>query len=1078
MEEASAKYDLLLLTDATWSMQRYLAALRVSIPRIIAVSALTASFSRIGVLAYRDYTSKEKTEWSGWYGEDGDVSQDELYQFTRDLRPDHGNDWPEATKTGFAKAHSVMRSDAKTIVILYTDASPHMPWNTYINREREQDFLSSGGYGESSPLFVDWVSTVRTLQKGEKQAQVFAVIGSGDVDICTPYMFMCHETQGSCFEVDSPSSSHISALTMSIILAWLGVHKSGASSNLQVKLKEYQDTSEIDHVKDEADPTARPYFLSYDDTALRATVSQNIITRWVHEEELRVCINPRATPVQDFSKRYLTDERYRAVAVEHLGKIIEEDVSSMAINPVFGSLWRAVCNDRTNGSRDALITQFGSSVERIHDEEERCKMKVWLEESYDYKAEINSMISEVAQEDRYPCVFLDPTEDWSAPRDEEDDTSHDDQAGRPITSFTRDELLEIGRSCDYRILRRLGRVLTRLTYVASEDALPAHIKAMAEGETPQVPLALAQEKYKQQFWKILLHVVLPGTKLAARPAALLAALSIKMGMQPLMAVADAEMINWSKQWNNLDVPETWNTSCFSLILDADRSFETRRRAGEIHSDIPQDASFLSSDDRGLFERLVDYSMLKANMSTTIQARISWQPEKTKVPIGPLVTCHSCKYPRSVTVMAEGHICGICSCAENEFTEPATKQQVTHLNVSQDTTESTEATWVECAISTCRAQYIVYDTASLNVRPKCHYCRQEGKSPKSEGKPKAAPCVECTKCLSHIIWPPEYRPSAFSAAAFQCPACTSGRETIIAVDTTPAALAQENGTSWLLRNTSDKIPDPFGARSLFKTITAAGLADFTSKVEVLPPTTTTPLTHRGKPIRNVSAIQAALRHWISSRRAEAGTCSLCFAQLAKRALLGSACGRAGCRQPICAGCRGAWYGLNGRGRAINVAALSCPFCRRRPAARAVSGAAVALLGGLRAAVEEAGAWVYAWCDDCGLARRFAERVCAQGAPVPELRRWRCDECRAGGDVVAAAAAEMRIKDCPGCGTPTEKLGGCDHIQCVVPGCGAHWCFFCGLKVSEEEIYVHMSEEHGGWYGGLEAEEYESDIEEDY
>jgi hypothetical protein len=49
------------------------------------------------------------------------------------------------------------------------------------------------------------------------------------------------------------------------------------------------------------------------------------------------------------------------------------------------------------------------------------------------------------------------------------DTDEDDKA---ITSFRRDELLEIGRSCDYRILRRLGRVLTRLTYINSADEMP------------------------------------------------------------------------------------------------------------------------------------------------------------------------------------------------------------------------------------------------------------------------------------------------------------------------------------------------------------------------------------------------------------------------------------------------------------------------------------------------------------------------------------------------------------------------------------------------------------------------------
>jgi len=56
---SSKIYELLILVDATYSMGSYLESLRSSIPQFISVSALTASFSQIGVLAYRDYCSPE-----------------------------------------------------------------------------------------------------------------------------------------------------------------------------------------------------------------------------------------------------------------------------------------------------------------------------------------------------------------------------------------------------------------------------------------------------------------------------------------------------------------------------------------------------------------------------------------------------------------------------------------------------------------------------------------------------------------------------------------------------------------------------------------------------------------------------------------------------------------------------------------------------------------------------------------------------------------------------------------------------------------------------------------------------------
>lgn len=84
-------------------------------------------------------------------------------------------------------------------------------------------------------------------------------------------------------------------------------------------------------------------------------------------------------------------------------------------------------------------------------------------------------------------------------------------------------------------------------------------------------------------------------------------------------------------------------------------------------------------------------------------------------------------------------------------------------------------------------------------------------------------------------------------------------------------------------------------------------------------------------------------------------------------------------------------MNSRGRLINIAALSCPFCRRQPTPKTVSPFGLSQLGNLGTAAQVSGAWIYAWCDDCGFARRFVERVCVAGAP-PEVSGWSCDECK--------------------------------------------------------------------------------------
>ena len=47
----------------------------------------------------------------------------------------------------------------------------------------------------------------------------------------------------------------------------------------------------------------------------------------------------KATPVQDFAKRYAAgDNGYKKTAIVQLRSAIQDDVSAISLNPVFGSL--------------------------------------------------------------------------------------------------------------------------------------------------------------------------------------------------------------------------------------------------------------------------------------------------------------------------------------------------------------------------------------------------------------------------------------------------------------------------------------------------------------------------------------------------------------------------------------------------------------------------------------------------------------------------------------------------------------------------------------------------------------------
>ncbi|KAM5436981.1 hypothetical protein MferCBS31731_005634 [Microsporum ferrugineum] len=1093
------EHDLLIVVDATASMGYYLTSLNTSIPQIISISALTGCFSRIGLLAYRDYDHRaaQLLEWSGWLEESkatGTAGPD-ILALAKSLEPCGGGDVPEAAKTALARAYELMRSDAKTTLLFYTDAHPHVGVvdkqttsrrpvipNGSLEKQALSDPSSYGGFG---PHFVDWVSACTFLRKGEKAVQVFCLLApSMEWISCGHYNYLSTMTGGACMILKDSKSVTISRVTVDLLLSWMGVEPGSSASNkgseadALATLGRYKTVSNIKKLKDEFDPKAEQYFLTpsvhyntdpIHDNVARAPMTPDIAKRFLPKKDV---------PLTSFATAWTTDPAYQSLALKHLKKIIAFDVRAISVNPVFGSLWRTVCSDRSCDSRQELLDAFSSEVGKLDSAEDREDLKIWLEGSYDYTAEVLELIDSVPEEDRFPCVYLDPTLNFTL-----SGVDAESESGKPITALTRADLLEIGRSCDPSVLRRLGRTLTQLAYVETEAELPEHIANSSQDQVPKIPMALASKEHKRQFWRILLHLIVPGTMLAARTAALLAALSLRLGITPLTQVAEREALSFRNRWNDTETPETWAVPCLNLLINADKTYSKRQASLEAAPGSPgssqkKPATLLKPSDRELFERLVAYRMLEVNLDSALAAKVGWTPQKTTAPMGPTVICRFCKYPRSVSIMDRNDKCGLCAFAsQNEG-----YNDIIHIGVSKDDGPETSATWVECCVQTCRAQYVVYDVASLKVRAKCHYCRaQSTGSSDSRKKHLEAPWIECVKCLNRFIWPAEYRSSSLNASKFTCIPCDSGRETVVGVETTARKISVENSYSWLITDSQNPDVCPFTGRSLYHTISNVGSENFTSRMALFPATKKT-LTLKGKTIQNVPDLISTLQDLISRLQTIKEHCSLCFSAFRPDAL-SPACGRRGCVQRVCRDCLSGWYGLNSAGRILNTGALSCPFCRRLPSAKTLANYSMGVqaVANLAKALEEKGTWIYAWCVACSSAKRFMERECARGAP-PEVSDWACPDCvqqqeeielaritEAHEDEVAAAMREAimarkvsRIKPCPGCGVMTEKIAGCAHITCPVRKCQLEWCYFCGRHFQNTDIYEHLNREHGGIY----------------
>jgi hypothetical protein len=267
-------YDLLILVDATYSMSSYLESLRTTLPQVISISTLTDCFSRLGLLAYKDYCDRELLTWSGWLTPSETSTSDEkvdLLKSARDLYPMGGGDGPEATKTGLARAYELMRAEATTIVLLYTDAPPHTLANgsltdRFSNLGPERTALSKeDSYGGFGPSFTDWVSAAKTLRHGKKKAQVFSILEKDMGFVYAGfYNYLSTITGGACLYLNDSRPVSISKVTVEVMLAWMGAEKVGVDANVEFPafLTRYMDIQNIKNLKDENDPAASPFFFT------------------------------------------------------------------------------------------------------------------------------------------------------------------------------------------------------------------------------------------------------------------------------------------------------------------------------------------------------------------------------------------------------------------------------------------------------------------------------------------------------------------------------------------------------------------------------------------------------------------------------------------------------------------------------------------------------------------------------------------------------------------------------------------------------------------------------------------------
>ncbi|KAJ7445183.1 hypothetical protein B0H11DRAFT_2087723 [Mycena galericulata] len=975
VEEASRKetYDLLIVTDATASMGGYLGALRESIPEILALAKLSGAFSRLGVLAYKDYTDppNEIAAWSGW-------NAPNLRQFVHDLQATGGGDFPEAAKTALIRGLQAVNKKSQTLVLWYSDAPPHhASIQSYQNDAVEAKAFPPGA--------VDWVKLCNTARR--RNSTVFSFIPrSMESAFASFYVLLSETTGGICIASNSTDSTLISRLTLGVILQWMGC---GTSAMDDVLRKSSATLLRYAQSPLTANPKPSDELLGsrgYLPPARSASKSAQTALLQIIRTQLEVANIPTSTlNTESFNpgKRFAdpAESAFRDLVYESLRDIIQTNVACLTYNPVFGQLWRAVCKD-TGARKAELADLFSEYVGKVDGAEKKAVLRQWLEDSFDQTEEIERIIERHCANGPTPMVYLDFDAD---------------------VQLTRTELLEVSRSCYAEVLKKIARVFTHLKLVEPGVTLAPLQRS--------IPLTLPP----RDFYRILPHLIVPGTLYPARAAALTAIVSLITAVPFLAESATALLATTKGKWLDLEVPENISFDCARFLLSAP--------VGVV----------LTAGEKRVYEAMRRYKLIELNLDAPLTVRVPWTPQKTRGPGDQKVQCDRCLIRRSVTIMSHerSNLCGLCVTGN---------LPVRMITQKFPGVVEAESCWVECSTKDCRAQYVVENVAGLRIRPRCHYCRQG----------ISCPWIECSVCTNRIIVPRAFRPS--SAASYTCPACTNSQwaeKCIAAEESTVRALNAQNGVAWLGFPAANAV-DLFSGKSAFKLMQAHGASVFGNVSAARMP----PLILGGKTVRKTQDVIAEVEARVGRGEVILASCALCFEEM-PRAKLGVACGRTGCTQLVDDACLHEWYGQNAPGNLLNMMQLMCPFCRRAPAVKTLAryNRRAAVLGGIQAAIDDR-RWLYAWCMDCASAKRAFERTACTEERVAPITGFRCEECRGPRRRKGPVA-------CPNadCGYMVEKVDGCNHITCI---CGTHFCYACGEEFYAHTIYAHMKSEHGSFY----------------
>lgn len=518
-------------------------------------------------------------------------------------------------------------------------------------------------------------------------------------------------------------------------------------------------------------------------------------------------------------------------------------------------------------------------------------------------------------------------------------------------------------------------------------------------------------------FNLLPHLIRPGTMFSMRLSAIMATIA-KISGSILQDDAVKCLNDWRGKWIDFTLPENNSMDFARLMLK-----------------VAKEA--LMEDEINHLRALLFVGSLKKSKARDIEVEIAYSSYKTKR-ADYKDQCKTCKQWRSTTLLLD-ESCAFCVIGEAElYPEP-----------------QSDSSWM-CECRKCLVHYAVYKVEDLKCNAKCHFCRLG----------EVAPYVECKECQNKFL----YQQSK-AVTDFTCAVCkNTGGKVGQKRKTTIEKYITRNGAGFIgmqIDGVSKFFDD---GNKVFKMSAEERLAAVRNFAEITDEDLSGHkffLGEASKSVWNVKNLQQQINEiFVNPHLSQ---CMICFQDIAATKVR-PICGRVkkGCSVEACNACLETWYNQMAPGQICQPAQLVCPYCKQVPLIKIVAKFNKQLCTLMNATDVSTfdPSFIHAWCKDCYEIKEAMQREC--GGENPVISNFKCDNCKSK---FLETAKESNCKKCPKCKVMTEKVGGCNHITC--PSCDAHWCWVCQALSTYEDIYRHLSNEHGGFFDNEEAEDHAED-----